>query len=140
MPFKDHAKREEWRKQYQQEHRYERLAYNRKWRIDNQGKYRESIKRCAINRPEQYKAINRNAALQSNYGITLNEYNRMFQIQGGMCAICKRHQSEFKKALHVDHNHKTGKVRSLLCAKCNVLVGVVEIHSEKMLAYIKSHE
>lgn len=57
------------------------------------------------------------------YGITIDDYNRLFEEQLGSCKICKRHQSLFKKALHVDHNHETGKVRGLLCHSCNAGLG-----------------
>ena len=53
------------------------------------------------------------------YGITLTDYNKMFAEQEGCCAICGKHQSEFKKALDVDHNHLTNQVRGLLCGNCN---------------------
>lgn len=58
-----------------------------------------------------------------NYGISIQDYNRMFTEQNGCCAICKRHQTEFNKKLHVDHNHETGKVRGLLCHNCNLSLG-----------------
>lgn len=61
--------------------------------------------------------------LLQNYGITLDEYNRMFLEQNGCCAICGRHQSEFTKALFVDHDHVTNKVRALLCSNCNLILG-----------------
>lgn len=47
------------------------------------------------------------------------DFNRHFQIQGGLCKLCSRHQSEFDRALCVDHDHETGKFRALLCASCN---------------------
>jgi hypothetical protein len=50
----------------------------------------------------------------------------MFEEQGGCCALCGKHQSELKKALHVDHDHKTGRVRKLLCAKCNLASGAFD--------------
>lgn len=65
----------------------------------------------------------RNYILQKNYGISLEVYNKMFEDQKGCCAICGKHQSEFKHALHVDHNHETGEVRKLLCVNCNTIVG-----------------
>ena len=43
--------------------------------------------------------------------------------QEGRCAICSRHESEFKKRLHVDHDHVTGSIRGLLCQQCNVGLG-----------------
>lgn len=60
------------------------------------------------------------------YQISVVEFDRMYQIQQGMCAICNRHQTELKKCLLVDHDHVTGKVRGLLCDKCNGGLGWVE--------------
>ena len=57
------------------------------------------------------------------YGITLEEYNQMFNEQEGKCKICGRHQSEMKQVLCVDHDHLTGRVRGLLCKYCNVMLG-----------------
>ena len=55
------------------------------------------------------------------YGITYAEYNLMLRKQHYKCKICKI--PEGKKALSVDHNHITGKVRGLLCNNCNSLLG-----------------
>ena len=43
--------------------------------------------------------------------------------QDGCCAICKKPQVEFKRAFAVDHDHKTGEIRGLLCSKCNITLG-----------------
>lgn len=61
----------------------------------------------------------KNTQLKSSYGITLSEYEMKLAEQRGNCAICERPASIFKKGLHVDHNHKTGKIRGLLCTNCN---------------------
>lgn len=50
------------------------------------------------------------------------EREYFFQIQDGKCAICKKPQSEFKKRLNLDHNHKTLQIRGLLCYRCNKFV------------------
>lgn len=63
--------------------------------------------------------------MRGNKRINLKDYENMFNEQEGKCAICKRHQSEFKKRLVVDHNHKTGKIRGLLCSPCNRMLGQV---------------
>ena len=60
---------------------------------------------------------------KKHYNITIEEYNKMFIEQNGCCAICGKHQSEFKRVFAVDHNHITGKVRKLLCVRCNVMIG-----------------
>lgn len=53
-------------------------------------------------------------------------YNLLLLQQNGKCSICARHQSEFNRALCVDHNHKTGKVRGLLCNMCNQAYGLLK--------------
>ena len=86
----------------------------------------------------------RNYQLVKAYGITLQEYQELFDAQGGRCACCGIHQSLLKKALHVDHDHaldppNTGNrhapsytqnspafVRGLLCPRCNYILGYVE--------------
>lgn len=61
----------------------------------------------------------RNADLKYQYGITIEQYYEMYERQGGRCAICGASEGK----LVVDHNHKTGKVRELLCHLCNAMIG-----------------
>lgn len=77
-----------------------------------------------ISNPDNKKKIAMRGRLKYYYGITIDEYNSLFVKQQGCCAICGKHQSEFERALYVDHDHKTGKVRGLLCHKCNVGIGM----------------
>lgn len=60
---------------------------------------------------------NREYNLKKKYGITLEDYERMLKRFDGGCWICGRKPK--KRRLCVDHNHKTGEVRGLLCYKCN---------------------
>lgn len=53
------------------------------------------------------------------YGITLADYEAKLLAQENSCDLCKRHTSNFKFRLSVDHDHKTGQVRGLLCFFCN---------------------
>ena len=57
------------------------------------------------------------AAYKSRTGIPLAEYDALLAAQGGGCAICGNPPKT--RRLHVDHDHKTGKVRGLLCHRCN---------------------
>ncbi len=74
--------------------------------------------------------VHTNNYLQRNYGITLEDYNTMYEEQGGVCKVCgdvgftmaKHH----KVKLVVDHNHKTGEVRGLLCHNCNRGLGLFQ--------------
>ena len=61
--------------------------------------------------------------LQTNYGITLEDYNFLLEDQNKKCKICNSDCST-GKSLAVDHNHETGKVRGLLCKNCNIGLGM----------------
>lgn len=68
---------------------------------------------------EKHRLMKREASWrQRGIAITQIEYEQMFREQNGVCAIC--HKAKSYK-LWVDHNHETGKVRGLLCARCNAL-------------------
>lgn len=74
--------------------------------------------------------------LKEQYGLTLDQHNDMIKTQAGLCAICGK-----KKKLNIDHNHKTGQVRELLCRNCNYKVlGLIEKDMNlvmKAIAYLK---
>lgn len=70
--------------------------------------------------------INQNRWLK--YGLTKDQYDSMLESQGGVCLICKRPEMRVNShgevdSLAVDHDHETGKVRGLLCVRCNTMVG-----------------
>lgn len=60
------------------------------------------------------------------YGLTLEQYNNLLNSQNQRCSICGRHQDELKQSLAVDHDHVSGKVRGLLCVRCNRAIGMLE--------------
>jgi len=75
--------------------------------------------------------------LFNKYKITLEQWEQMRVSQGNKCAVCEK---EFIKTPHVDHNHETGCVRQLLCANCNILLGLSHdnvVILEKAIAYLK---
>ena len=74
--------------------------------------------------------------LKRIYGITLDDYNKMFAEQNGCCAMCGKHQSEFKQALSVDHNHQTDEIRGLLCFSCNSKLGWYEKNEKTIKNYL----
>lgn len=61
----------------------------------------------------------KNRTLQDRYGITINEYDKLLDMQNHCCAICQKHITETGQGLHVDHCHITGRIRGLLCNSCN---------------------
>lgn len=90
----------------------------------------------------------RRSHLERKYGISLDAYRALFEAQGGVCAICGEEDTskpEFAGklwSLAVDHDHATGKVRALLCARCNWAIGLLRESPEIMenaAAYIREH-
>lgn len=69
----------------------------------------------------------RNNSLKSKYNFTLDEYNQLFKLQNGVCAICLKKETAKNqygvRLLSVDHDYKTGEVRGLLCDRCNRMIG-----------------
>ena len=63
----------------------------------------------------------RNYKLYQKYGMTEADFDRMVAKQGGLCAVCQK-----RAATQVDHDHKTGKVRAILCLKCNAGLGALK--------------
>ena len=102
------------------------------------GKHRKICKRCTAKRYRAHYAkspivrqqkIDRcaNTRMKREYGITLIDYNRMEKEQKGLCMICGGKQTGGrKKRLDIDHDHKTGQVRGLLCSMCNLAVALIE--------------
>lgn len=66
----------------------------------------------------------RDLVLRKTYGISTDDYDRMFAEQGGVCAICRQPEPDKRrKYLSVDHCHREGRVRKLLCSRCNKGLG-----------------
>ena len=89
-------------------------------------------------------ASKRNGRLKSTYGITQDDYERMLSDQGRACAICgATHENRRGKILHVDHCHRTGKVRQLLCTACNTALGKMRDDTERLrsaIEYLERHK
>ncbi len=65
----------------------------------------------------------RSSGLKRLYGISIDEYEQLSERQGHVCWICKGKVTSKNGNLLVDHSHKTGKIRGLLCTKCNAGIG-----------------
>ena len=128
----------------------EKKQYRREQYLKNKDKekaareiYYSKNKESILARNKKYNKENpdkrKSAILKYEYGITLDQYNEMFRAQESKCAICQRHQNELTRTLCVDHDHKTNKVRALLCLTCNTDVSVVENRLEEMTKYLNKH-
>ena len=72
--------------------------------------------------------------LKRKYNLSLEKYEEKLKEQNGNCAICKIHHSELRRSMAVDHCHKTNRIRSLLCDKCNIILG----HSKEDMDLLKN--
>lgn len=103
-------------------------------------KAQTSCKECCKIATKKWKSANQNKVknyyLNKGYSISIEEYQSMFDAQGGICKICLRPESMVDnrsgkvKNLAVDHCHESGKVRGLLCYNCNVAIGFLRDNSE----------
>jgi len=120
-------------------------------REKNQMRYADPEKRKRIQESgarwrERNPDNDANKTLKRKYGITLEEYDRLFTAQGGVCALCKKPESvrrrkrdEGRERLAVDHCHDTGRVRGLLCFKCNTAIGALgdtEESAQRVVEYL----
>jgi hypothetical protein len=99
------------------------LAISKTWAQANKEKRSESTKKYRENNTSRYL----NNYYLNVYGITYEFYLSLCDKQNNVCAICKQEETNTYngkiKRLAVDHNHTTGKIRGLLCTKCNVSIG-----------------
>jgi hypothetical protein len=103
---------------------------------------REYIKRRRSVDP-QYRArrdaVSRRSRIKSKYGITEAHVKQTIANQKNKCAICERRL----KGYHIDHCHKTGKFRAILCPGCNTFLGKIEKHPRRLWAalhYLERHK
>lgn len=99
------------------------------------GRYRRS--RCrpcevtanrgwAERNPEKAALVQRRRDLRARYGLELEDYEQRLAAQGGGCAICRATEpGGGRRYFDVDHDHRTGAVRGLLCSPCNAAMGLL---------------
>lgn len=108
----------------------EHPEYNKEWLAAHPGYKEQLLKRD----PLRYRRHH----LEYAYGMSLEEFDAMFESQGKRCAVCRR--KDFQPV--VDHNHKTGRVRGILCYPCNSALGFLGDSIKKVkvaLEYLKKH-
>lgn len=107
--------------------------YKKGWTTDNKPKVRATRHKWLADNPGARKDY----VLRYRYGLTLADWDEMLELQGGGCAICSSRTSGSRKSWMTDHDHKTGKVRGLLCVRCNNLLGMVDDSVATLFAAIQ---
>jgi|SRR5579859_491325 len=136
MPYKDPEEARLAHARYRQKNRdairQRRAGQSDKIRADARARYHAD--------PERF----RDQELWRKYKIRTVDFEVMLQAQEGRCAVCRTDEYVGPgRRPHVDHDHKTGKVRGLVCVRCNVLLGMAQDQRERFLAaihYLEKHE
>jgi hypothetical protein len=109
----------------------------KQWRENN----RDKIKQQRISYKATHTLLEKARRLRKYYGISLDDFQKKIDEQGGACAICRKPGWGRNKPC-LDHDHKTGQIRSVLCAKCNLVLGLIGDDSKIALAlaeYLITH-
>jgi hypothetical protein len=100
-------------------------ASGEKYRATHQEECRARSENYSAAHPEKVRAAWRRSGLKRKYGITPAQFETILAAQGGCCAICGTFKPGGRGMFHVDHNHRTGKLRGVLCHKCNTAIGLL---------------
>jgi hypothetical protein len=140
MPYKDPEKRKANNRKLNKEY-YDRIRsqktpqYERM--LDGQNsRQKEWVKNLTAEEREVYLRSCANRRMKRKYGIGVEEFDRMSANQKGLCSICGKPQQHGWR-LAIDHNHKTGQVRDLLCTRCNTVIGHMEDDIKLLQSAIK---
>lgn len=125
-----------WRKKNDLPHSWCKVCY-RAWSKTNYAKNpdlrRKQQKEWVEKNRGRLAQLHRRRQLFRMYGLTEDDYDRLYKEQNGLCKICK---GVPKGRMPVDHNHKTGEVRGLLCDACNLGLGCFRDDPDRMIAAV----
>jgi hypothetical protein len=105
-------------KAWYQRNRERGIANAKRWQQANAERHNAYQRRYRAEHPQQLRA----GHLRRVFNLSGEQYEALLNAQGGGCALCGR-EPRPGRSLHVDHNHKTGAVRGLLCFRCNAGIG-----------------
>lgn len=120
-------------------------AKKKEYRDQNLEEHREKYKQWKEKDPDKYYRMLRNSKLKK-YGLTLHQYEEIFEAQGGLCTICNKPETQGtggnNGTLAVDHCHATGLFRGLLCSSCNRGLGFFDdnpLYLQKAIEYLNEN-
>jgi hypothetical protein len=97
--------------------------------------------------PERVRNLIKKAYYLKNYGITYEQFLAMYEASGKKCSICDKVVIHLGRNIHnravLDHCHKTGKIRNILCHMCNASIGLMREDKElimKVYKYLERHD
>ena len=136
MPYKDLQVRRKFAREYAKKNPEVNRRAQEKYRSTE--KFKETRKRY---QPTHYARYGRKWRIMKEFGMSLAQFEEMKSKQGNRCAICGNPPK--KRALAIDHDHSTGKIRGMLCYPCNVVLGLVSdsiVTLDRMIEYLKKHD
>lgn len=154
MTPEKHAKQLKASREWKQRNKDKVAASQKEWRENNVEKRKETKAEWDKANPERKKQHNKvfktknpdyfvSKHLKNTYGITLEEYNGILQLQHHKCAGCGvEARNAQRQKLYVDHCHVTNKIRGLLCQHCNTALGMVKDNTETLInlvSYLNEH-
>jgi hypothetical protein len=119
------ARRRAYQKAYRAKHKDKRYAQIQAWVKARPGYQKRGYEKRKARNPEAVAMQAKQNALKNRYGMSVGQFNDMVEYQAGLCAMCCEAMQP-GRGTHVDHNHRTGIVRGLLCSRCNPQLGVIE--------------
>ena len=102
---------------------------NKEYNLKNKNKVAAVNKKWAAKNKEKIKETK----MQRKFGISLKEKQKIFELQGNMCAICKCTENGRERDWDVDHCHITGTIRGILCSNCNRALGLFQDNKQNLL-------
>ena len=139
---------------YRETHREKCRKSSKNWRIKNPSKAREGRVKWVKENKGKKKEMDTNyyrknkhkwkeRELRVKYGLSVGEYTNLINMQGNKCGICGICFSQTKRGAFVDHNHRTGGNRGLLCQTCNSGLGMFKDDTgflQKAIEYLINHK
>ena len=116
----------EWRAQNKEKNAEYQKEYNKEYRKKNVEKLNANNKKWREENKEQDALVMLKARLKRKYNLSIDEYKTLIESKNNSCKVCGTHaKNNLKGKLYIDHCHTTGKVRVLLCMKCNSALGLL---------------
>lgn len=127
MACKDKEKEKQRHREYNKTHKKEIRTYQKRYYQSHKEELKPYHREYYLNHKES-ESDHSKSLRPKKYGLTPDEYSDLLKSHDGVCAICgkqetaKAYKTDNIRQLSIDHDHTTGKVRGLLCSKCNLMV------------------